>query len=75
MAPQEPVVLRLPRLDHGEEPDFVLLHVSTAGNNPLDLNLIGTENITLFSVSCKVATRSTGAGQPQTSASCVNSGG
>lgn len=60
MPVPEPVVLRLPRIDHGEEPDFILLHVSTAGHNPLDLKLIGTENSTLFSVSCKVATRSTG---------------
>jgi hypothetical protein len=58
----EPVLLRLARLDPPEdEPAFVLVHVSSAGRRPLDLKLIGTENSTEFSVSCKVATRSTAA--------------
>jgi hypothetical protein len=55
-------VLRLPRVDPPvDEPEFVLVHVSPAGRRPLDLKLIGTENSTEFSVSCKVATRSTAA--------------
>jgi hypothetical protein len=55
-------VLRLPRVDPPEdESEFVLVHVSSAGRRPLDLKLIGTENSTEFSVSCKVATRSTAA--------------
>jgi hypothetical protein len=58
----EPVVFRLPRVDPPEdESEFVLVHVSSAGRRPLDLKLIGTENSTEFSVSCKVATRSTAA--------------
>ena len=59
----EPVVLRLPRLDPPEdESEFVLVHVSSAGRRPLDLKLIGTQGSDVFSVSCKVATRSTEAG-------------
>jgi len=55
MAPDFPVVVRLPRVDHAdEEATFVLLHVSPDGHRPLDLKLIGTENETVFAVSCKV---------------------
>lgn len=54
-------VVRLTRPDHPEaEPDFVLLQVSPKGPRPLDIDLIGTEGETVFSVSCKVSTRSTG---------------
>lgn len=57
MAPapaQEPLVLKLPHLDHSAgQPDFVLVGVSSEGRRPLDLKLIGTENETVFSVSCK----------------------
>ncbi|KAI9053836.1 hypothetical protein LZ554_002784 [Drepanopeziza brunnea f. sp. 'monogermtubi'] len=49
MTAQGPVVVRLPRAGHGEDPSFVLLEVSSAGSNPLDVNLVGTENSTLFS--------------------------
>lgn len=58
MAPDFPVVVSLPRVDHAaEEATFVLLHVSPDGQRPLDLKLIGTENETVFSVSCKVGHR------------------
>jgi hypothetical protein len=51
----DPVVLRLPRVDPPQdEPPFVLVHVSSAGSRPLDLDLIGTDNDSGFSVSCKV---------------------
>ncbi|EKD16324.1 hypothetical protein MBM_05618 [Drepanopeziza brunnea f. sp. 'multigermtubi' MB_m1] len=49
MTAQGSVVVRLPRAGHGEDPSFVLLQVSSAGSNPLDVNLVGTENSTLFS--------------------------
>lgn len=52
------MVVRLPRVDHADdEATFVLLHVSPDGQRPLDLKLIGTENETVFSVSCKVGHR------------------
>jgi hypothetical protein len=52
----DPVVLRLPRIDHPQdEPPFVLVHVTSAGRRPLDVDLIGTDNGYGFSVSCKVA--------------------
>ena len=55
----EPIVLRLPRVDRqDEDPEFVLVHVSAAGRDVFDLKLIGTEGAEVFSVSCKVATRS-----------------
>jgi hypothetical protein len=53
MATDFPVLLRLPRLDHGADQACVLLHVSSEGPRPLDLKLIGTENETVFSLSCK----------------------
>jgi hypothetical protein len=58
----DPVVLRLPRLDHHpqDEPSFVLVHVTSAGAHPLDLDLIGTDNDAGFSVSCKVTDRPAG---------------
>ena len=49
----DPVLLRLPRLDHGSDQACVLLHVSSEGPRPLDVKLIGTENETVFSLSCK----------------------
>lgn len=51
----DPVVLKLPRVDvPQDEPSFVLLHVTSAGARPLDLDLIGTDNDAGFAVSCKV---------------------
>ena len=52
-----PVVVRLPLVDppQDEAAPFVLVHVSSAGSRPLDLNLIGTDNNSAFAVSCKVA--------------------
>jgi len=51
----DPVVLRLPRVDQpqDEAAPFVLVHVSSAGPRPLDLDLIGTDNDAGFSVSFK----------------------
>jgi hypothetical protein len=52
----DPVVLKLPRVDQpqDDEPSFVLVHVTSAGSHPLDVDLIGTDNDAGFSVSCKV---------------------
>ena len=53
-------VLRLPRQGTSTETDFVLVHVASDGALALDLKLIGTENESVFAVSCKVAIRSSG---------------
>jgi hypothetical protein len=69
----DPVVLRLPRVDHPQdEPPFVLVHVSSGGSRPLDLDLIGTDNDSGFSVSCKAATDRPAGSTPWPSFSCVN---
>ncbi|KAH8791274.1 hypothetical protein F5882DRAFT_400478 [Hyaloscypha sp. PMI_1271] len=50
----DPVVLRLPRVDHPQdEPPFVLVHVTSAGRRLLDVDLIGTDNGYGFSVSLR----------------------
>ncbi|KAE9371991.1 hypothetical protein N431DRAFT_234510 [Stipitochalara longipes BDJ] len=50
----DPVVLRLPRVDvPQDESQFVLVHVTSAGRRPLDLDLIGTDNDSGFSVSLR----------------------
>jgi len=48
-------LLRIPRsvVTRDEDP-FVLLHVSSTGSGALDLKLIGTDNSTVFTVSCKL---------------------
>lgn len=51
-------MLRLPRV--GDEPPFVLVHVTSAGRHLLDLDLIGTDNDAGFAVSCKVTDRPAG---------------
>jgi hypothetical protein len=57
----DPVVLRLPRVDvPQDESQFVLVHVTSAGRRPLDLDLIGTDNNLGFAVSCKVTDRPAG---------------
>ncbi|PMD38820.1 hypothetical protein L207DRAFT_513302 [Hyaloscypha variabilis F] len=50
----DPVVLRLPRVDvPQDESQFVLVHVTSAGRRPLDLDLIGTDNNLGFAVSLR----------------------
>jgi hypothetical protein len=54
MTAHHRTVLRLPRVDHGQdEPEFILVHVTSAGHHDLDLKLIGTEGNEVFSVTCK----------------------
>ncbi len=61
----DPVVLKLLRVDvPQDEPSFVLLHVTSAGARPLDLELIGTDNDAGFAASCKVTNRSRGQVNP-----------
>jgi hypothetical protein len=61
----DPVALKLPRVDvPQDEPSFVLLHVTSAGARPLDLDLIGTDNDAGFAVSCKVTDRTPGQVNP-----------
>jgi hypothetical protein len=61
----DPVVLKLPHADAPQdEPSFVLLHVTSAGARPLDLDLIGTDNDAGFAVSCKVTDRTPGQVNP-----------
>lgn len=71
----DPLILRLPRVDQpqDEAAPFVLVHVSSAGSRPLDLDLIGTDNNSAFAVSCKVATDRRRV-NPWPSFSCVNPG-
>ena len=60
---QPPVIVKLSRLDPPDNlhsSKHVLVHVSSSGKRPLDLNLIGTEGSSIYSVSCKVATGSPG---------------
>ncbi|CZT11873.1 uncharacterized protein RCO7_07456 [Rhynchosporium graminicola] len=49
----DPILIKVPRPDHGADSDFVLLHVASAGGKLLDLNLIGTENDNIYTFSCK----------------------
>lgn len=53
-----PAVLRLPRVESPSD-EFILLNVSSTGRHSLDLKLIGTDGESVFSVSGKVASRST----------------
>jgi hypothetical protein len=55
MAKDLPAVLRITSGATNEN-EFVLVHVETAGSKPLDLKLIGTDNESAFTVSCKIAT-------------------
>ncbi|KAH7370819.1 hypothetical protein BKA65DRAFT_489292 [Rhexocercosporidium sp. MPI-PUGE-AT-0058] len=48
-----PRLIQVPRADHGNDPDFILLHVASAGGKTLDLDLIGTENDNVFTFSLK----------------------
>ncbi|KAH6717664.1 hypothetical protein BKA61DRAFT_598145 [Leptodontidium sp. MPI-SDFR-AT-0119] len=49
----DPRLLKVPRADHGDDPDFILLHVASTGGKTLDLDLIGTENDNVFSFQLK----------------------
>ncbi|KAG4440547.1 hypothetical protein IFR05_003963 [Cadophora sp. M221] len=46
-------LIKVPRADHGDDPDFILLHVASTGGRTLDLDLIGTENENVFSFQLK----------------------
>jgi len=49
-----PLVLRLPRIpSQGNDANFVLVRVSSVGSRPLDIELIGTENESVFATSLK----------------------
>jgi hypothetical protein len=55
MADALPRVIRLPRSDlRGGQDHFVLVHVESAGKQPLDLKLVGTDGESVFSVSGKL---------------------
>ena len=57
----DPVVLRVPRVDNPQDnAPFVLVHVASAGRRPLDVDLIGTDQNAVFTVSCKVTDRPAG---------------
>jgi hypothetical protein len=63
-----PLLIRLPRVDSdGTEYNYVLLHVSSAGDQTFDLKLIGTESTEVFSLKGKEATGSTRSDGPLTS--------
>lgn len=60
-----PTLLHIPRHDSGQgEPDFIIVHIATAGQNQLDLKLIGTEGTEAYSVTCRLATGSTCRSEP-----------
>ena len=63
-----PLLTRLPRVDcDGTEYNYVLLHVSSTGDQTFDLKLIGTESTEVFSLKGKEATGSTRSDGPLTS--------
>lgn len=59
------MIRRIPRLNHAEEQAaFVLVKVESSGSNQLDVKLIGTDQESVFSVTCKAATRSPSGAYP-----------
>lgn len=63
-----PRLTKLPRVDSdGADYDYVLLHVSSTGQQTFDLKLIGTESENVFKCKGKVAAGSTRSGRPLTS--------
>jgi hypothetical protein len=59
MADALPRVIRIPRSDlNDNQGHFVLVHVESAGKHPLDVKLVGTDGESVFSVSCKLPSRS-----------------
>ncbi|KAF4634002.1 hypothetical protein G7Y89_g4097 [Cudoniella acicularis] len=54
MDPDFPLLRRFPRPDHGsDEAAFVLVQISSDGERPLDVKVIGTEQESVFSVALK----------------------